>query len=115
MVPQSTMLAAVIAVTIPTHMAAAGLCVGLMVTLALVPRFALGLPRPKLLLAAVAVAAGILLCPLSNLAITGRLAFTPGGESFLFGRLIEDGTHAELLAAGARYARLFALQAEGYR
>jgi ATP-binding cassette subfamily B protein len=31
------------------------------------------------------------------------------------GAIIEQGTHAELLAAGARYARLFALQAEGYR
>jgi len=31
------------------------------------------------------------------------------------GRIIEQGSHAELLAAGGRYARLFALQAEGYR
>ncbi|HTA19705.1 MAG TPA: ABC transporter ATP-binding protein [Polyangia bacterium] len=31
------------------------------------------------------------------------------------GRVIEDGTHAELLAAGARYAELFGLQASGYR
>ncbi|HEX7507089.1 MAG TPA: ABC transporter ATP-binding protein [Polyangia bacterium] len=31
------------------------------------------------------------------------------------GTIIEQGNHAELLAAGARYARLFALQAEGYR
>jgi ATP-binding cassette subfamily B protein len=31
------------------------------------------------------------------------------------GRVIEDGTHAELLAAGARYATLFKLQAAGYR
>jgi ATP-binding cassette subfamily B protein len=31
------------------------------------------------------------------------------------GQIIEQGTHAELLAAGARYARLFTLQAEGYR
>ena len=31
------------------------------------------------------------------------------------GRIIEEGTHQELRAAGARYARLFALQAEGYR
>ncbi len=30
------------------------------------------------------------------------------------GRVIEQGTHAQLLAAGARYAQLFALQAEGY-
>jgi ATP-binding cassette subfamily B protein len=31
------------------------------------------------------------------------------------GRVIEEGTHAELLAAGARYAHLFTLQAQGYR
>jgi ATP-binding cassette, subfamily B, bacterial len=31
------------------------------------------------------------------------------------GRVIEDGTHAELLAAGARYAELFTMQAAGYR
>jgi ATP-binding cassette subfamily B protein len=30
------------------------------------------------------------------------------------GRVLEDGTHAELMAAGARYAHLFALQAKGY-
>jgi ATP-binding cassette subfamily B protein len=31
------------------------------------------------------------------------------------GRVIEDGSHAELLAAGRRYAHLFGLQAAGYR
>jgi ATP-binding cassette subfamily B protein len=31
------------------------------------------------------------------------------------GRVVEDGTHAGLVAAGARYARLFDLQAQGYR
>lgn len=31
------------------------------------------------------------------------------------GRVIEDGTHDELLAAGGRYARMFALQAERYQ
>lgn len=31
------------------------------------------------------------------------------------GHIIEEGKHQELLAAGGRYARLFTLQAEGYR
>ena len=31
------------------------------------------------------------------------------------GRIIEQGTHAQLLAAGGHYAQLFALQARGYR
>jgi ATP-binding cassette subfamily B protein len=30
------------------------------------------------------------------------------------GKVLEDGSHATLLAAGGRYARLFRLQAEGY-
>jgi ATP-binding cassette subfamily B protein len=30
------------------------------------------------------------------------------------GRIIEDGSHQELVAAGARYAHLFSLQAQGY-
>ena len=30
------------------------------------------------------------------------------------GRIMEEGTHDELVAAGARYAQLFALQAKGY-
>ncbi|MEY4938859.1 MAG: hypothetical protein RIQ93_594 [Verrucomicrobiota bacterium] len=31
------------------------------------------------------------------------------------GRIVEEGSHASLLAAAGRYARLFTLQAEGYR
>ena len=30
------------------------------------------------------------------------------------GQVVEEGTHAELIEAGNRYARLFALQAQGY-
>jgi hypothetical protein len=89
-------LAAVIILTIPTHMALLALCLGLVVALLLLQLVAplarlLGLPRPRLMAAGMAVAAGIALCPLSNLAVTGKFAFTPGGESFLFGRLLEDG------------------------
>ncbi|MBI4367396.1 MAG: hypothetical protein HY543_11305, partial [Deltaproteobacteria bacterium] len=56
------------------------------------------LPKPRLTFAAGTVAAGIALCPVSNLAITGTFAFTPGGSSFLFGRLIEDGIVARYLS-----------------
>jgi hypothetical protein len=85
-------LAATIAVAIPSHMAAAGLCVGVIAALwafSFIKSFAL--PAPRLTLAACAVAIGIALCPLSNLALIGHFGFTPGGSSFLFGRLIEDG------------------------
>ena len=91
-------LVAVIAFAIPSHMAAAGMCVALIAVLWLFARLApKALPKPKLSLAAAAVAAGVALCPLSNFAIAGNFVFTPGGSSFLFGRLIEDGTVARYL------------------
>ncbi len=49
------------------------------------------MPEARLTFAAGAVAAGIALSPVSNYAITGNFALTPGGSSFLFGRLVEDG------------------------
>ena len=91
-------LAAVIACAVPSHMAAAGLCVAVVLALWLmtfVPR--LPLPKPRLTFAAGAVAVGIVLCPVSNLALTGSFSFTPGGPQFLFGRLIEDGIVARYL------------------
>lgn len=89
---ESIALAAVIVFAIPSHMAAAGMCVGILAALWLMSRAGrLVLPRPRLWLATIAVAAGVALCPVSNFAITGQFAFTPGGPSFLFGRLIEDG------------------------
>jgi hypothetical protein len=91
-------LAAVIVGAIPSHMAAAGMCVGVIAALWLLSRIkVLALPSPRLWLATGAVAAGIAMCPVSNYAITGNFAFTPGGTSFLFGRLLEDGIVARYL------------------
>jgi hypothetical protein len=85
-------LAGIVIFAITSHMAAAALCAGLLAALWLLSRIpALALPKLRLHYAAAAVALGILLCPVSNLAITGSFAFTPGGSSFLFGRLVEDG------------------------
>lgn len=85
-------LAAVIAFAIPSHMAAAGMTVGVIMALfALSAIRRLALPKPRLFVAAAAVASGVILCPVSNLALTGTFGFTPGGATFLFGRLVEDG------------------------
>ncbi len=74
-----------------SHMAALGMAVGVLAAIVLTQIRLLALPRARMTFAAGAVAAGVLLCPLSNVILTGQFAFTPGGASFLFGRLIEDG------------------------
>jgi len=56
------------------------------------------LPRPTLRVAALAVALGLLLAPLSNFLIAGRFVFTPGGTNFVFGRLVQDGIVSRYLA-----------------
>jgi len=92
-------LGGVIAFAIVSHMAAAGLCAGLVAALWLAGCIRrVDLPQPRFSFAAAAVAAGIALCPASNWAITGTFAFTPGGSSFVFGRLVEDGIVQRYLA-----------------
>jgi hypothetical protein len=96
-------LAAVIVFAIPSHMAAGGMCVAVIAAFWSIAGLARYWPRlvprsPRLRLASAAVAAGIALCPVSNLALTGSFAFTPGGTTFLFGRLIEDGIIGRYLA-----------------
>lgn len=85
-------LAAVIAIAVPSHMAAAALCVAVTAALWLLSFIKrLALPTPRLSIAAAAVIAGIALSLVSNMALIGKFGFTPGGSSFLFGRLLEDG------------------------
>jgi ABC-type amino acid transport substrate-binding protein len=85
-------LCALIAFSMASHMALLGLALALMAGLYLLASIRpFRLPKPRLALAGLAIAVGVLTSPLSNLAITGKFAFTPGGVSFLFGRLVEDG------------------------
>lgn len=95
-------LGGVIAFAIASHMAAAAMCIGVIAVLFVVARIAsvasyLALPPLRLKFCAGAVAAGIALCPISNLALVGSFAFTPGGTNFLFGRLVHDGMIARYL------------------
>ena len=77
-----------------------GLMLALMLVLALLKPVAVRLrfPTPGLALPAAALIAGLVIAPMSNLAITGKFAFTPGGTTFLFGRLVQDGIVAQYLA-----------------
>jgi hypothetical protein len=90
-------LVAVIAVAIASHMAALGLCIGLVAVLWVAARV-MRLPRPRLRYTVAAAAAGVALALLSNFAIAQSFRFTPGGANFLFGRLVEDGIVARYLA-----------------
>ena len=54
----------------------------------------------------------------TSLVIAHRLSTIRGADQILVvddGRIVERGTHDELLAAGGRYAHLFTVQAKGYR
>lgn len=90
-------LSGVVAFAMASHMAALGMGVAVLAAMALTQVARLALPRARMGFAALAVAAGVVLCPVSNLVLTGQFAFTPGGASFLFGRLVEDGIVSQYL------------------
>jgi hypothetical protein len=83
-------LVATIAAAVASHMVVLALCLGL--TTALFVLRAWNVTRPARLSPGIAATViGVTLLLLSNVATAGRFAFTPGGESFLFGRLLQDG------------------------
>jgi hypothetical protein len=97
---ETIILVAVIAAGIASHMSILALALGIVALLAMLRMLAtqINLPQPAFALPALAAAAGILLAPLSNFAITGQFAFTPGGFNFVFSRLVQDGIVERYLA-----------------
>ncbi|HZP76358.1 MAG TPA: hypothetical protein VFB45_09475 [Pseudolabrys sp.] len=79
-----------IALAVASHMAALALCLGLLSSLLILRRWK-ALRSARLPAPSVALVAGVALLLATNLGASGRFAFTPGGESFLFGRLLQDG------------------------
>jgi hypothetical protein len=97
---ETVILIIVIAAGIASHMSILALALGIVALLAVLRMFAarINLPQPAFALPVLAVAAGVLLAPLSNFAITGQFAFTPGGFNFVFSRLVQDGIVERYLA-----------------
>lgn len=93
-------LVAAVAFAIASHMAILALAAGLLVTLLVLWPLAarLRLPRPAVLPPTISVIAGTLLLLVSNLAVSGRFVFTPGGENFIFAHMLDDGIVARYLA-----------------
>ncbi len=94
-------LVALVTFAIASHMAILALIAGLVICLLLArwlgARFEF--PHPRLTLPALSLALGVALAPLSNLAVAGQFAFTPGGANFMFARLVQDGIAQKYLAA----------------
>lgn len=86
-------LITITACAIASHMAILALSLGLVASFAVMHFIAprIGLLRPRPTVPALAVVAGILLCPISSYLVAGKFTFTPGGTTFVFGRLVQDG------------------------
>jgi hypothetical protein len=94
-------LPAFIAIAIAFHMSILALTLALTLVFWMLKCFAsrFSFPTPRLRLPVTAtVVAALCFAPTSNLIITGRFAFTPGGTTFLFGRLVEDGIIGQYLS-----------------
>ena len=97
---EKTALVLFIGIAIAFHMSILALVVALLVIIALLNQFGhwLRLPTPAIGLPSAGLIAGLMLAPISNLVITGSLGFTPGGTTFVFARLVQDGIVRQYLA-----------------
>jgi hypothetical protein len=93
-------MATIVAFAGASHMAILGVLAGLSVIYALawIVRRQLGIPVPGIASAVGATCLSVALLLAADLAVTGRFALTPGGEVFLFARLIESGIVGKVLA-----------------
>jgi hypothetical protein len=85
------LLCATIAFAIASHMGTLGLMLGLITVLVALRAIAHPFAPERLAMPAIAIVLGVALALLSNLAIAGRFAFTPGGGTIAFVRLVDDG------------------------
>jgi hypothetical protein len=93
------LLFAVVMLAMASHMSIVAVIAALLVLLCLFKLFGgrFGFPKIQLGLPFGAATAGIVLALFSNLAIVGQLGLTPGGTTFLFGRLVQDRIVARFL------------------
>ena len=88
---ETVLLCAVVAFAVASHMGTLGLMLALLALILALRLVGARLAQPCVTAPAAAIVAGIALALLSNLAITGRFAFTPGGTTIAFTRLVDDG------------------------
>ena len=88
---ETVLLCAVVAFAVASHMGTLGLMLALLALILALRLVGARLAQPCVIAPAAAIVAGIVLALLSNLAITGRFAFTPGGTTIAFTRLVDDG------------------------
>jgi hypothetical protein len=96
---ETPLLVAVLMFAMASHMSIVAVIAALLMLLCSFKLFGgrFGFPKIRLGLPFGAATAGIALALLSNLAIVGQLGLTPGGTTFLFGRLVQDGIVARFL------------------
>jgi hypothetical protein len=96
-------LAGLVAFAAASHNATLAVLLILLIAFAAIRLFASGFfPWAGLRRAALAVMLGTALVPAANFAVSGELAWTPGGIAFPFGRLLQDGIVRRFLIDNCR-------------